>query len=306
VGMKPRWIREGAVYAQTQRTVDRMFLFKPDPVIKNIIGASAARAMRRHPVKLFWLDFNINHEQNGIGPIDGTQERLTDVALFKQTFHRIAAEEINRHLEREGPLFSTPSRNVECVDNESVHQQFEYALTNPAKDGLVDRIDHWGGFSSYPYIAKGKDPVFTYIDRTAWHKAGGKRCKKPIESFTVRIRLEFTPLPGTEHMSPDQRQAMIRRRCREVENEHRNKRDRPVMTKAKMDKLDHRDRPQTKPLRTPKPLCHAASEAAEKQYRESYKRFLDSYIIASAAYRNGAYDTDFPSGSFKPPLIAAA
>ena len=33
MGMQPRWIKEGSIYSQTQRTVDRAFLFKPDPVI---------------------------------------------------------------------------------------------------------------------------------------------------------------------------------------------------------------------------------------------------------------------------------
>ena len=86
MGMQPRWIKEGSIYSQTQLTVDRAFLFKPDPVIRNIIGAGAARAMRKHPVKLYWLEFNINHEQCGIAPIDGTQKALTDFARFNKHF----------------------------------------------------------------------------------------------------------------------------------------------------------------------------------------------------------------------------
>ena len=62
MGMHPRWIKEGSVYSLTQRTVDRQFLFRPDPVVENIIGASAARALKKHPVNLHWLDVNINHE----------------------------------------------------------------------------------------------------------------------------------------------------------------------------------------------------------------------------------------------------
>ena len=217
MGMHPRWIKNGSVYAQTQRTVDRQFIFKPDPVTRNIIGASAARALRKHPIKLYWLDMNINHEQAGTAPLDGSQESLTNVIRFKQTFHRLLAEEINRYLGREGSIFSTPSRDVECVDNESAQGQIEYALTNPVKDGLVDRVAHWKGFSSYGALAQGKDAVYTYIDRTAWHKAGGKRSGKPPAAFTKSIRLNYTPLPGTEKMSPSERASQIRRRCRELE-----------------------------------------------------------------------------------------
>jgi hypothetical protein len=309
MGMHPRWIKEGSVYSLTQRTVDRQFLFKPDAVTRNIIGASAARALRKHPVKLYWLDSNINHEQVGLAPLDGTKESLTNMVRFKQTFHRLLAEELNRYLEREGSIFSSPSRDVECLDNESVQGRIEYALTNPVKDGLVDRVAHWKGFSSYGALARGEDPVYTYIDRTAWHKAGGKSSGKPMTAYTKSIRLTYTPLPGTEHMSPAKRASHLRRRCRELEQGYREEREREgrtVMSKARLEKFNHRDRPKTKPVRTKKPICHAASIEAEQEYIESYRKFLDAYRIASAAYLSGCFDVAFPSGSFKPPIIEAA
>ena len=159
MGMQPRWIKADSLYCQTQRTVDRQFLFKPDPVTRNIIGASAARALKTYPVKLYWLDVNINHEQTGIAPLEDSPESLTNVIRFKQTFHRIAAEEINRYLGREGAIFSTPSRDIECLDELSFEKQFYYSITNPVKDGLVERVAPWDGFSSYPSLAEGKNEL---------------------------------------------------------------------------------------------------------------------------------------------------
>jgi len=309
MGMHPRWIKAGSIISQTQRTIDRQFLFKPDRVTRDIIGASAARAQRKHPIRLYWLDFNINHEQAGIAPIDGSLKSITNVVLFKQTFHRIAVEEINRHLGREGGMFSSPSRDVECLDNESAQRQFGYALTNPVKDGLVERVEHWKGFSSYEYLAKGKDPVFTYIDRTAWHRAGGVKSGKPLGVFTETIRLVFTPLPGMEHLSEGQRQAQTRRQCRELEQQFREERAREgktVMGAARMAKVGHRDRPKTTPPKTPKPLCHASSLGARKAYKAAFCAFLDAYYNASAQYRAGNWEAEFPKGSFRPPLIVAA
>jgi hypothetical protein len=309
MGMHPRWYKAGSVYALTQRTVDRAFLFKPSPAIQNIIGASAARAQQKHPIKLHWLETNINHEQIGLSPKDESQESMTNVAKFKQTYHRLLAEEINRLLDREGAIFSTPSRDVECLDNESVAQQMGYAMTNPVKDGLVDKTSHWKGFSSYGAVARGEDPVYTYFDRTAWHNAGGVRSKKPLQAFMKTIRLEYTPSPGTEHLSENQRQAMIRRECRALEQQFREERrqnEKTVMSETKMEKLDPRDRPRSKPKRTRKPLCHAATKEAAQAYVESFRAFLDAYRVASCSYRSGCGDVDFPSGSFKPPLIEAA
>ena len=67
---------------------------------------------------------------------------------------------------------------------------------------------------------------------------------------------------------------------------------------------DPRDRPKTRPVRTRKPLCHAASAEAAKVYKEAHREFLNAYRIASAAYRSGCYDVAFPSGTFRSLLAA--
>ena len=85
MGMHPRWLKANTVYAETQRTIDRQFLFKPDPVIRNIIGASAARAQKNHPVKIYYLEANINHKQEGIAAISDSPEDLENLVRFKQT-----------------------------------------------------------------------------------------------------------------------------------------------------------------------------------------------------------------------------
>ncbi len=307
MGMHPRWLKANSIYAHTQRTVDRQFFFKPDPVVRNIIGASAARAQKKHPVIIYYLEFNIDHEQSGIAALSDSQEHLNNLVDFKRTFHRLLAWELNRYLDRDGAVFSTRARSVECVDNPSAEQQFFYAMTNPAKDGLVDRVAHWKGFSSYNVLARGEDEVFTYIDRTAWHRAGGKKSKKPLQAFNNSIRIEYTPLPSWESMTPPQRQAHIRREVRALEQKFRKERKasgRPAMIRAKLEKLDHRDRPKVKPPRTKKPLCHASSKEAAELYEESFREFLNAYRIASAHYRMGALDTEFPHGSIKPPLLS--
>ncbi len=307
MGMHPRWLKSDSVYAQTQRTVDRQFFFKPDPVVRNIIGASAARAQRKHPVKIHYLEFNINHEQSGVAAVSDSQEHLDNLVDFKRTFHRLLAWEINEYLGRDGAVFSTRSRNVECVDDLSAEQQFFYAMTNPVKDGLVDRVAHWKGFSSYNALARGQDEVFTYINRTAWHRAGGKKSKKPLQAFAETIRIKYSPLPKWESMTPSQRQAHIRREVRALEKKLRNEREaegRGVMGPVKLEKLDHRERPKTRPPKTKKPLCHASNREAAELYEESFREFLNAYRIASTHYRMGALDTVFPYGSIKPPLLS--
>jgi hypothetical protein len=309
MGMHPRWIRDDLVTSTTQRTIDRQFLFKPDPFIRNLVGASAARALELHPVKIFWLEYNINHEQSGLGPIDDSPEAATHLILFKKMFHAILAVELNKYLEREGGVFSSRSRDVHCVDNESVEDRFFYALTNPVKDGLCDKVKHWGGFSSYSALGEGKAETFTYIDRTAWHRAGGERSGKPLEAFTKTITLEFAPLPAMAHLTPSQRQTRIRKQVQKLEQTFREEREqkrRVAMTPERMEKVDHRDRPKTCAAKTRKPLCHAASAAARKLYEAEHREFRQAHRQASVYYLSGDFDVEFPKGSFRPPLIACA
>jgi hypothetical protein len=307
MGMHPRRLKAGAAYAQTQRTVDRQFLFKPDPVIRNIIGAAAGRAQTKYPVIIYWLEFNINHEQNGIAALSGSSLHLNNLVRFMQTFHRILAEEVNRYLKREGALFSSPPRMIECVDNESLEQQFFYAMTNPVKDGLVETLSEWKGFSSYQTLAHGKKETFTYINRTAWHKAGGKRKNLPLEQFVKQVSIEYTPLPQHTEMKPDARQAHIRREVHALEKRFQREREalgKRALGAAALSRVDHRSRPKHAPERTKKPLCHASSEERERQYKEEFQIYLNAYRAVSAVYRSGVHEVEFPEGSIRPPLIA--
>ena len=111
-------------------------------------------------------------------------------------------------------------------------------------------------------------------------------------------------------MPEGKRQAHIRREVRRLEKAFREERTlegRTPMGPTRLAKLDPRSRPRTKPARTRKahlPLAPAPSAARE--YRQEFKEFLTAYKAASAAYRSGAHDVEFPAGSFKPPLIYVA
>jgi hypothetical protein len=308
MGMHPRWLKVDTGYSQTQSTVDRQFFFRPDPAVRNIIGASAARAQKKHPVKIYWLEYNINHEHNGLAAISDSPEHLNNLVKFKQTFHRLVAEGLNNYLGREGAVFATPPRSTECIDDLSLEQQFFYALTNPVKDGLVDRVSQWGGFSSYKALAKGEVESFVFYNRTAWNKAGGKKSKKPLQAFAEVASIEYSPLPAWEEMGDDKRRALIRREVRKMEQEFREARElegRTVMGPARLAKTDPRDRPSSPRKRTRKPLCHASSPVRARAYREEFRDFLKARKAASILYLGGMFDVEFPAGSFRPPIIAA-
>ena len=202
--------------------------------------------------------------------------------------------------------FFSKNRSDEAIDDSSLEQQLLYGVTNPVKDGLVDRVAHWKGFSSYEQLATGKVESFTYLDRTAWHRAGGDSSRKSREAFTKTVTVELSPIPAWEHMPAHKRRALFRRRVREIEQSCRAEREREgrrEMGPTKLAKVDHRDRPKTKKPRTRQPLCQASSVEAANEYKSAFRSFLDRFWHASGMWLKGVRDVEFPAGSFRPPLL---
>jgi hypothetical protein len=304
MGQTPRMISNDYVYSITQRAVDRTFLFLPNIEVKNIIGSSAARAMLKHPVNLFWLDYNINHEHMGIGPVSDSPEDFTHMIRFVQTFHQMVAVSLNKLYTREGAVFGAKSHHTPCLDNESAFNQLLYSMTNPVKDNLVDKMSHWKGFSSYNYLAKGEAPKFTFIDNEAYNKRKNK--KTPKTAFTKIIYLHFSPLPSLGNYSKGKQQSILRKAVREKEQYFRDRRtseNKKVAGIIKLNKLTHRDRPKTEPEKSKKPICHTSDINLLNKFKQKLKFFIDAYLESSKLYRNGHFHVQFPRGSLRPPLI---
>ena len=304
---RPRWLRPDAAYCEVQRTVDRQFFFAPNNTIRNIIGASVGRAQRKYPVKLYWIDFNINHRQSGRAALSDSPEHIENLVNFDRLCNSLIARGINRYLGREGAMFSTRNRSEEAIDDLSLEQQLFYAVTNPVKDGLVDRVAHWKGFSSYKQLATGRVERFSYINWTAWHRAGGR---KSPEAFAEWVEVKLSALPSWEGMVEHKRQALFRRRVRKLEQHYRTEREREGrrhMGPKRLAKVDPRDRPKRPAEKKGRqPLCHASTTKGANEYRKLYRTFLDRYYYASGQWMKGVVNASFPSGSFKAPLIRVA
>jgi hypothetical protein len=121
-----------------------------------------------------------------------------------------------------------------------------------------------------------------------------------------KVSIEYTPLPEHMTMKSDARQAYIRREVRALEDKFRQEREargKKVMGHSALIRISHRARPENPSVQTKKPLCHASSKEAAQQYKEEFNVYLNAYRVASDAYRSGAYDTVFPNGAIRPPLI---
>ena len=194
-------------------------------------------------------------------------------------------------------------------------------------------------FSTFKHQASGKPLRYWFIDYEGYWAAGGDSNPKiRPKDFIKWVNVETTPLPAWEPLPEHRRQSRIRQGVREIEQfvaEERKRDDRKVIGVQVLFERDPRSRSdapndsgpqlaavavqagadeirggaQVQPSRRARasersqPLCHSSTKEGYLAYREKYRAFRDEYIKASNDYRQGMWEREFPTGSFRPPLI---
>jgi REP element-mobilizing transposase RayT len=292
------------MYHVTLQCIDRMFLLKPSDEVNRIVGAGLGRALARHPLNLHSATTNINHMELVFSLC---KDQVHNASPFLQLFQSIVAKELNRHYGREGHFWSSRARVEEIVSDKKAEALLGYGACNVVKDGLVEKASQWKGFSTTEALSSGKLLEFEYIDRTLWWKLGADHRKVDPSKYTKRVRIELTPLSSWEQQSEGERQSRFRQIVRDHEGLAEKERLAEGIVKVKGMRQIEGESPFSKPRhqrkKSPQPLCHAETEEERKTYEAEYRETVKAHRLASAAYREGCYDVEFPQGTFRPPLV---
>jgi hypothetical protein len=292
------------MYHVTLQCIDRMFLLKPSDEVNRIVGAGLGRALARHPLKLHSATTNINHMELVFSLGD---DQIHNASPFLQLFQSIVAKELNRHYGREGHFWSSRARVEEIVSDSRAEALLGYGACNVVKDGLVERAAHWNGFSTTEALSSGKPLEFEYIDRTLWWKLGADHREIDPSKYTKRVRIELEPLRSWEQLSEAARQERFLQIVKDHERLAEQERLAEGIVKVKgMRQIEQESpfaRPRHRRKKSPQPLCHAETEEECKTYEAEYRETVKAHRQASAAYRSGCYDVEFPKGTFRPPLV---
>jgi len=333
VGARIRMYEPNQVYEASIRTVDRAFLFAPnhhksqpliadssptsaldsrnnlipEPSVVNIFGAAVGRALRRYPIAIHGFEGNINHLHICFS---ASESQLDNIVPFFRSTLSLIARGVNRLLDREGPLFSSRTRTHPCIGDKQAENKLLYALTNAAKDNLVEHTSDSPFFTTYHHQAKGESLCFWYIDYDAYWTAGGRSKKTHrLKDYLRWTKWHCTPLPNHQSMTEPQRQTWFRQQVKALEEQfakERRETGKTVIGVKRLRETDPRDRPKSPKESGKEPLCHAEDKESEREFEEKWKQFRDAFIAASADYRSGVRDREFPLGSFKPPLLDIA
>ena len=167
-----------------------------------------------------------------------------------------------------------------------------YALTNPVKDGLVEKAHHWPGVTSLESLSHGK----ALVARRPRHFF---REEGPMPDT---VSLSFARPPGFDELSPRAFAALVLERVRGVEETAAAERARTgARVFGRRAVLDQKptDRPGSRePRREMNPRVAARSKWSRIEALMRNRAFRAAYAAARAAFATGLRDVVFPAGTY--------
>lgn len=280
----PREILPGRFYKITRRTVQRMFLLRPDDETNNAFLYCLGVAAKRCGVEVLLPCVMSNHHHTEIYDRKGT------VVEFVEHLHKLMARSQNVLRGRSENMWSSEEVSiVQLVDPADVIDKLVYTATNPVKDGLVEKVHHWPGVNGFSDLVN---------QRTI-------RAKRPRHFFRedgpmpAEITLELTIPPELGEAA--EVLAVLRERVAAFEESKRLERlktGRSVLGRRRVLRQSPFASPTTEsPRREIRPRVAARSRGSRIEALLRNRVFIDRYRAARVAWLAGA-SVEFPPGTY--------
>src|SRR5262249_50453906 len=147
----PRQVLKGQFYMLTRRCTQRQFLMRPDDATNNAFLYCLGEAARRFGIEVIVSLAEPNHHHTVIFDREG---RCPEVL---EHFHKMFARCQNALRGRWENFWASEEPCVtRLLDTETVIDKIVYAVTNPVKDHLVERVHQWPGVNTYAELLSGR------------------------------------------------------------------------------------------------------------------------------------------------------
>src|SRR6185369_11189295 len=265
----PREVIPGRCYLITRRCTQRQFLMRPDRETNNAFIYCLAVAAARHDIKVLFTAAMSNHHHTGVHDPNG------NYPAFIEHFHKLFAKCQNALRARWENFWSSEQTSVvRLIEPNDVLDKMTYALTNPVKDGLVDRAHHWPGTTSLDAVAHGKALV----------------ARRPKHFFRERggmpetVNLSFARPPGFEDLTAPAFAELVLENVRAVEERvaaERRRTGAAIMGRRAVLSQRPTDRPTSREVRRElNPRWAARSKWSQIEALMRDRSFRDAYIAA--------------------------
>ena len=283
----PREVLPGQTYMITRRCTQRQFLMRPDQQTNNAFIYCLAEAAARYRIQVLFTVAMSNHHHTGIHDPHG------NYPAFLEHFHKLFAKCQNSLRGRWENFWSSEQTSVvRLVDPNDVIEKMTYALTNPVKDGLVEKAHHWPGVSSLPSIIHGKSLT----------ASRPKHFFREEGVMPETVELSFVRPREYDHLGAGEFSALVIDRIRQVEESIAVERRRSgtiVIGRKGVLCQGWSDRPASRePRRGLVPRIAARNKWSRIEALRRNRSFVDAYIAARARFIDGVRDVLFPAGTY--------
>jgi hypothetical protein len=188
----------------------------------------------------------------------------------------------------------------------------KYILSHGVKEGLIARPELWPGVHCARALMTGSTIKGEWLDATSWarQRDAQKRRKhpKPVRKngYYLQYEVRFAPIPAWSGLDAAEYRTRVRALVDEIIEEGRVARNgrKPLGAKRIMAvPLDHQSELPPQPWfeERRRMICWADPRSPEtRAYLERYWAFQREFRAASAAFRDGELDAQFPPGAFRP------
>ena len=282
----PRRIVPGRVYMVTRRCTQRQFLLRPDRETTNAFIYCLALAAQRTEMDVLAFLAHSNHHHTIV--VD-TRGRMPE---FLELFHKLVAKHQNALRGRWENFWASEATSVvELLGPDDILDKMAYALTNPVKDGLIDRAHHWPGASSL-FAHLSDRPVAGRRPSRFFRKDG-----EMPECLTLRVERP----PAFKHLRAEEWRALLDDRIRAIEASARDERlasGRRILGRAGVLRQRPADRPESHEARRQlNPRVASANKWARIEALQRNKAFLAAYRAARGLWKAGVAAI-FPDGTY--------
>jgi len=284
----------------TCRALHSRLLFRPSPLMNQIIIGTLARAKQRHQVQVCFFVGVSNHMHLLLWVEDAR-----GLAKFMRYFLSKLAREVGRLTGWKEKIFGRRYQAIVISDEEAAQiERLRYGLAHGAKEDLVERPRDWPGVHCVRALLEGEALEGLWFDRTQEYLARRRgKTFDPLE-YATREVLELDPLPCWKHLTEEQRRARVAALVEDIESEVAARRKRtgakPLGVAAVLAQNPLRRPKKTK--KSPAPAFHAASKAVRRELWDAYALFVAAYRSAAEKLRAGVRNVVFPRGCFPPAL----
>ena len=273
----------------TVRTLNAAILMVPSEALTTLLGGILARYQELFRITLFAYCILGNHLHV---LLQAPQENVDE---FMENVLREISRRVNWQLKRRGTFWGRRYDDQPIKKYSDLEDAFLYITTNAVKHGLTKRASLWPGLGCYDQALREQERTFPFVLRSK-RDADGK-------PQVVHHTLKLTPLPHLAHLSKDERREFLKTRIEEREaflQKSRSANGEGFMTPEAV----RAQRPGLLPKTvsySPRPICYTKDPALRRAYKAERREVRRRYSEASAAFRSGQYDVEFPPFCYKPP-----